>query len=403
MARETVMILLAEARKLVMESARELDTETVGLKDCLGRILAQDVVSDVDMPPFDKSAMDGYACSSDEVDSELQVVETIPAGKVPEKSIARGECAKIMTGAIVPKGAGRVIMVEHTEAICAERVRIGQEALTSKSPRLNIAYRGEDIAKGKTVFRKGERIHTQHVAMLASVGCVEPLVFRRPRVGIVATGNELVEPVEAPGAAQIRNSNSYQLWAQVIEAGAVPSYYGIARDTDDAIDRSIKKGLAENDLLLVSGGVSMGDFDLVPDILQKNGVELLFEKIAVKPGKPTVFGRTDKTWCFGLPGNPVSTFVIFEILTKPFLYKLMGLQWKPPVVRAELQQEYRRKQTEREAWLPVAFVAPGAVRLVEQHGSGHTYSLCPAEGLISVPVGVARLEKGAGVDVRLLP
>ena len=184
--------------------------------------------------------------------------------------------------------------------------------------------------------------------------------------------------------------------------GTVATNYGIARDTTDDIDGIFKKAAGENDVVIISGGVSVGDFDLVPGILKQNGIDLLFEKIAVKPGKPTVFGVSEDVYCFGLPGNPVSTFVLFEILVKPFLYKLMGHDYRSPNVQMPLGETFRRKKTIRQRWFPVAITETGTVKGVEYHGSAHINSLSGADGLVSMGVGVAEIEKGTIVPVRLV-
>jgi molybdopterin molybdotransferase len=227
-------------------------------------------------------------------------------------------------------------------------------------------------------------------------------VARRPRVGVIATGDELVEPDVKPAASQIRTSNGYQITAHVATAGALPAYYGIARDTEAEIDAYLKRALAGNDVVLLSGGVSMGDYDFVPDVLRKNGVEILFDSIAMKPGKPTTFGVTADAYCFGLPGNPVSTFIQCEILVKPFLYALMGHAFRPPVAVMPLAKKFTRKSTGREAWIPVSFTDEGGVVPNEYHGSAHIHALCAADGLIVVPAGVASVAEGTLVRVRPL-
>ncbi len=184
--------------------------------------------------------------------------------------------------------------------------------------------------------------------------------------------------------------------------GSIATNYGVAGDTTGHIDSMFKKAAEENDVVIFSGGVSVGDFDLVPEILKQNGVDLLFEKIAVKPGKPTVFGVSERVYCFGLPGNPVSTFVLFEILVKPFLYKLMGYNYRYPNVQMPLCETLRRKKTIRQRWLPVAITEKGTVKGVEYHGSAHINSLSGADGLVSMDVGVAEIEKGTIVPVRLI-
>lgn len=378
-----------------MAAAPQLGAERVRIHDALGRVLAQDVPADMDMPPFDKSAMDGYACRRQDLADPLEVIETIQAGQVPQRTIGENQCAKIMTGAMLPKGADCVIMIEFTETSGETTVRF-----TGGHTRDNVCPQGEDIRKGELVLHKGARIGPQEIAMLATVGCVEPVVARRPAVGIIGTGDELVEPSATPTPAQIRNSNSYQLEAHVATVSAVPYNLGVAKDTEAAIDAALKHAIAETDVVLLSGGVSMGDFDLVPKVLRQNHIELLFEKIAIKPGKPTVFGVSDGACFFGLPGNPVSTFVLFEILVKPFLFKMMGHEFRPPIISARLENAIRRKRTEREAWIPVAFTADGGVTTVEYHGSAHSHALCYADGLVRVPPRVDRIEEGSYVRVR---
>lgn len=389
------MISFDQAFEIVMNAARQGGTERVALESSLYRILAEHVKSDMDMPPFDKSAMDGYACRREDLGNQLAIIETIPAGCTPKRSISQNQCSKIMTGAMVPEGADCVIMVEFTENPTDQTMRF-----TGQRTADNICLKGEDVHAGNIVLDKGQKIGPQHIAILASVGLTRPLVASRPKVGIIATGDELVEPAAKPGNSQIRNSNSYQLSAQVTNAGAIPCYYGIAKDTEQDIDRLLKKAMAENQVILVSGGVSMGDLDLVPDVLRKNQIKLIFERIAIKPGKPTVFGVSSDVFCFGLPGNPVSTFVLFELLVKPFLLKMMGQEFQARYVSAPLEKSILRKRTERQSWMPVAFTPSGTVMPVEYHGSAHINALCTADGLLCVPVGVGEIKQGSMVQVR---
>jgi molybdopterin molybdotransferase len=221
-------------------------------------------------------------------------------------------------------------------------------------------------------------------------------------VGIIATGDELVEPDITPGPSQIRTSNSYQLCAQVRTAGGVPAYYGIVHDNEEALDAALKKALDETDVVLLSGGVSMGDYDFVPAVMARNGIEILFDSIAAKPGKPTTFGVSPGKWCFGLPGNPVSTFIQFEILIKPFLFALMGHAYREPHLMLPLGRAVRRKKADREAWLPVRIGEDGRVLEADYHGSAHINGLCHADGLITVPIGVTVLQEGTLVRVRPL-
>jgi molybdopterin molybdotransferase len=391
------MIELKEALQIVLRSARLLASEHTDICQALNRILAEDVTSDIDMPPFDKAVVDGYACRRSDLANTLTIIETIQAGVTPTRAIGSNQCAKIMTGAAIPQGADCVIMIEHTE-------NVGENAILFRGEQTpdNFCRKGEDIKIGQVVLRKGTRIKPQHIAVAASVGHTRPLVAKRPRVAIIATGDELVEPSLKPGPSQIRNSNSVQLVTQVESVGAAVRDYGVVKDITTEIDRVVKIAVSDNDVVIVSGGVSVGDLDLVQGILKQNNVKLLFEKIAIEPGKPTVFGISDKTYFFGLPGNPVSTFVAFELLVKPFLYKLMGYNYSPISVRMPLDKTVVRKNTERQSWIPVNIMNTGTAKPVEYHGSAHILALCNADGLLSIEIGVANIEKGAMVPVRLI-
>lgn len=390
------MIPFDDAYKQVMGSARQLEVEQAPLREVLGRVLAEDVKSDMDMPPFDKSAMDGYACRRADLPGPLTVVETIAAGYEPQRKVGAGQCAKIMTGAAVPGGADCVIMVEHTKVLDSGLVRF-----TGKSTNDNICLQGEDVQDGELVLRKGTRVAPQHVAVLAAVGRCTPRVYRRARVGVVATGDELVEPEQRPGPSQIRTSNSLQLCAQVQRTGAAPAYYGIARDTEGDLAAALRRASDENDVIILSGGVSKGEFDLVPGVMKGGGFKLLFDAIAIKPGKPTTFGVMPGRWCFGLPGNPVSTFIQFEILIKPFLYRLMGHEYQPRTYSLPLAAPLRQKKGDRDAWVPVT-VGEDGVRACEFHGSAHIHALAGADGLVRIAAGTAQLQEGALVRVRPL-
>jgi len=396
--KKNAIILFDEAFEMVMGSAQRLGAERVDISQASYRILAEDIVSDIDLPPFNKSAMDGFACRRADLANELTVIETIPAGYMPKKTIGPNQCAKIMTGAVVPEGADCVIMVEYTERIAENKVRF-----TGKDTAGNICLKGEDVKKGQVVLRAGQLLKPQHIAALASVGRAAPLLSLQPKVGIIATGDELVEPAEKPSAWQIRNSNGLQLAAQVAGAGAIAKNYGIAIDTEEALNSVVKKALVENDVVILSGGVSVGDYDLVRDILRKNSITLLFEKVAVKPGRPMVFGVSDapkRRYCFGLPGNPVSTFIMFELLVKPFLFKLMGHDFKPAITSGRLQKTITRKKAERDSWLPVVFTKDGKIASIEYHGSAHINALCEADGLLCLPSGVAEIKEGTTVAIR---
>ena len=418
-----LMLKYEDAYEIVMSSisGKPLGTERVEIDRALNRILAEDVVADRDSPPFNKSAMDGFACRRADLDNELTVIETIAAGNKPDKAIGKNQCSKIMTGAVVPEGADCVIMVEDTTPTADNKIRFtpleipeSQKEQKTKSSLTrfigehstdNICLKGEDIKKGDVVLRAGARISAQHIAVLAGLGCTKPLVAVKPMVGIITTGDEIVEPEKKPAPFQIRNSNGPQITAQVTAAGAKTTNYGIAADTEEALDRMVKKATAENDVVIFSGGVSVGEYDLVPGILEKNNFKLLFKKIAVKPGRPMVFGIFEEgqrrpVFCFGLPGNPVSTFTIFELFVKPFLFKMMGHNFKAVISHRQLEKTITREKTERDSWLPVVFKEENKVTNIEYHGSAHINALCEADGLICIPAGIAEVKEGTTVAVR---
>ena len=391
------MIKFEEAFDIVINSVNfHLQSERINFEDSLGRILAEDVHSDINMPPFDKSAMDGFACRRDDINNELDVIEVLQAGKVPKKTIEKNQCTKIMTGAIIPDGADCVIMVEHTEKTTNNKIKF-----TSKYTNNNICYFAEDIKENDLVLKSGIEIKPQHIAVLASVGYTNVLVSKQPSVGIISTGDELVEPNIYPGKSQIRNSNGHQLVAQVTRIGAIPNYIGITEDSEKVTYDTISKALHENDIVLLTGGVSMGDFDFVPEIMTKIGVEIKFESIAVKPGKPTTFGTFGKEkFIFGLPGNPVSSYTQFELLVKPFILKIMGKTEFVNTIKLPMGAEYNRRKSTRKSFFPVYIQDDGKVYPVEYHGSAHIHSYVFADGITSIEIGKEKLEIGELVDVR---
>lgn len=387
------MIPFEEAYKIVKDSAQKLPTERIDYMSSVNRVLAEDVHSDIEIPPFDKSAVDGFACKKDDLDSPLKVIEVVQAGQTPVKSLNPGECTQIMTGAPIPDGADTVVMVEHTETK-GELITV-----LKKQSKSNIIYQAEDVTEGQVVLNAGILIKPQHIAIFATVGYTNVLAYKQVKVGIISTGDELVEPNEKPGLSKIRNSNGHQLMTQAASIGALPSYYGIAKDTyEDTYDK-VTKALTENDVIILSGGVSVGEFDFVPEVLAKAGIEIIFDSIAVTPGKPTTFGKASDKYCFGLPGNPVSSFVQFELLTKPLLYGLMGLDYTDPEIKLPMAEDYGRRRTTRKAFIPVHII-DGKVKPVEYHGSAHIHALSSADGIISFPIGVETLKEGELVDVR---
>jgi molybdopterin molybdotransferase len=388
------MITIEKAYNIVLNNAYTLETEKVEFIHSLGRILAEDVKSDIEMPPFDKSAMDGYACRREDLKNTLEIIEVIPAGKYPEKEIGENQCAKIMTGAPVPKGADCVVPVEISEEIKERTVKVIE--ISNKN---NISYQGEDVKKGDKVLEKGIKIGAQHIAVFAAVGYTNVLVYKQPKVGVISTGDELVEPQNKPSLSQIRNSNGYQLLAQVDACGAIANYIGIADDTFDDTYEKVTKALSENDIVLLTGGVSMGSFDFVPKVLEKAGVKIDFDAIAVKPGKPTTFGMAGKKFCFGLPGNPVSSYMQFDLLVKPLIYTLMGQDYRPLDIQMPMGINYQRRNAKRKAYFPV-IIKNGEIFPVDYHGSAHIHALSLAHGIASIEIGKQEIMKGEMIHVR---
>lgn len=391
------MITFEEAYETAMKAVRPMGTETVPLNEACGRILAQEIVADMAMPPFNRAMVDGYACRRSDLANTLLVTETIAAGYFSEKIVGPDECVQIMTGAPVPDGADCVFMVEHSEAIDDSHVRFVNETTND-----NIAAFGEDVQPNDCMLEPGHFIRPQDIAVLASMGYPTVCVAQRPRVGVIATGDELVEPSVTPTTAQIRNSNAYALCAQVEAAGCIGHYEGIARDNEESLRAIIGTALERNDVVLLSGGVSMGKFDLVPGILQEHGIEILYDRVAVQPGKPTTFGLSDQAFCWGLPGNPVATFTIFELVVKAFLHRMMGHDYSPPTIRMPLAEDFKRRSSGRTAWIPVTTTSEGELARVAYHGSAHINAMSFADGLIPFSEGHTELSKGTLVHVRLL-
>jgi molybdopterin molybdotransferase len=391
------MISLYDALKIIEKETKPLSVEKTDMLSSLGRVIAEDIFSDTDMPPFDKSAMDGYACKFEDLDKILVVNEIIPAGKKPEMKIAPGTCSKIMTGSMIPDGADCVIMVEEVYKESQDTIRF-----TGKASKSNIVKRGTDIRSGDLMILKGTLVKPQHIAVLATVGATKPLVYKIPDIAIISTGNELVEPFIKPGISQIRNSNAWQLMSQCQILKTDPRYYGIVKDEPSALEETIAGALNGNDIIILTGGVSAGDFDFVPEILKKLNVSVHFDSISVQPGRPTMFGSSEGKLIFALPGNPVSSFLQFELLVKKAIYWMMGHNLKPISLKMELGVDYERKKTERLSLIPVNFDNEAKIFPVEYHGSAHINSLLECDGIIYIPPGVSKLNKGSFADVRQL-
>jgi molybdopterin molybdotransferase len=363
--------------------------------------LAEDVASDLDMPPFDKALMDGYALRTAdllETGAILTVVEEIPAGQTPQKKVGVGQAARIMTGAAMPAGADAVVMIERTELLEGQRVRIHERPAKAGQ---NILPRGREMRSGETVLAAGAVLRPQEFGLLATVGKATFSIYRQPRVALLSTGDEVVEPPGMPGPGQIRNSNASMLMAQIARAGGLPFYLGIARDTLESLRPLVIQGLTA-DCFLLSGGVSAGKFDLVPGVLQELGVEPIFHKVAMKPGKPFYFGVRGETLVFGLPGNPVSSLVGFELFVRPSIRVARGCQQPGPrLLNARLATDYIYK-TDRPTYHPAHLEAADngfRVTPVPWFGSPDLRAVTQANVFAVFPVGENRLREGETVSV----
>ena len=393
------MVTLDFAISKVLEHARtSMPTETVPLWSSIGRVLAVDISSDINMPPFNKSAVDGYACRKDDLEQPLRVIEVIPAGQMPQQEVKSGTCSKIMTGAPVPSGADCVIMVEEVEEVDNDTIRF-----TGKYKKNNIAKFAEDIKIGDLALSKGTLIEPQHIAILATVGVNQVVVARQPKVSILITVDELVEVDTKPIDSQIRNSNGHQLYAQVVRAGAIPTYGGIVDDTEEATRSAIANALIECDVVVLTGGVSMGDFDFVPNVLKSLDVDIKFQTIAVQPGKPTLFGVKGNKFVFGLPGNPISSLFQFDLLVRSAILAMMGAS-KPTksIMKMTLASNFRRKRSQRLSLVPGIINDKGEVDFIDYHGSAHIFSMAQAQVMVIIPTEVDSINKGEQVDVRPL-
>jgi molybdopterin molybdotransferase len=396
------VITIHEALDNVLAAVQPLDAEDVPLLDALGRAAAERIVSPEQVPSFANSAMDGFAVAGAELEAgrrEFRVAVDIPAGRFVSDPIAHGEAARIMTGAPVPAGVDTVVQVEHTSAH-------GDQMTVETVPACgaNVRRAGEDVTAGDVLFERGARLGAAEIGLLAAVGIERVRVFRRPRVAILATGSELVPaglPLE-PG--QIRNSNSFTAYGQVAAAGGDPILLGIARDDVDETRRLMAVAL-ENDVVITSGGVSVGDYDFVKQVQDELGVERRFWGVATKPGKPLAFGTRDKTLVFGVPGNPVAAMVSFELYVRP---ALLALQGRPDVFRpwffARAAEPVLRTKGRTEARRCRLTHADGAITFTTTgpQGSGILSSMAGAEGLFFVPPEYPGGDVGTELLVTLL-
>jgi molybdopterin molybdotransferase len=398
---------LEEAQRIVLESTPILGLEKISILDALGRVLGEDIVAERDNPPWDNSAMDGFAVRWDDIKQEhaiqkpvtLTVIEDVAAGKMPSKSVGAGQAIRIMTGALLPKGADTVLKVEDTEHT-EDSVRV----FKPEQQGANIRPQGEDVKKGECIIGKGTQIRPGETGMLAILAKSFIFAYQRPRVAILSTGDELADLDERFSDEKIINSNSYGIAASVQEAGGIPLLLGIASDTPAALKKKISHGLTA-DILVLSGGVSMGDYDFTKAVFHELGADMNFWKLAIRPGQPLAFGKIQGKLAFGLPGNPVSSMVTFEQLVRPAMLKMSGHgNYGRPIVQAIFQEKFSKRTDRRHFLRGVLTREEGVfkVRTTGAQGSGILTSMVKANCLIDIPVEVERVNQGDLVSVQLL-
>jgi len=398
------MLSYEQARNKVIEEIGKKRgpraTTVVSVWDAPGLVLAQEVRTDREYPPFDRATRDGYAVPSKEAaaGAKLKCVGEIKAGDTVKEALAAGTCLQIMTGAAVPPGADAVVMIEHTSRE-GDLVRFERAA----HPRQNIVPKGSEAAAAQTILTPGMRLGYAELALAAQVGAVRLRCAKRPRVAILSTGDEVVLTDEIPGEFQIRNSNSVSLAAQVRIAGGEPVVLGNAADRIDDLGEKIERGLKE-DALVLSGGVSMGKYDLVESVLKAMGAEFFFDAVAIRPGRPAVFGMCQGKPVFGLPGNPVSTMVTFELFVAPAIDLLSGAETRAlPLVKARLAEALREKPGLTH-FLParVEWRGPAPeVKALLWQGSGDIATLAKANCFLVVPADQEQIEVGQSVSLLL--
>jgi molybdopterin molybdotransferase len=395
------MLTVEEALQEVLSRTRVLETESLDVTDALGRYLAEPVISRREIPPWPNSSMDGYAIRAGDTRdgaARLRVVAHIAAGVLPSRPIGSGEAARIFTGAPLPDGADAVVPQEDVE-VDGDHVRVPAAIARDAFVR----PRGEDVRPGDRVLEPGQRLGPAEIGLLATLGHSPVRVHRRPRVAILSTGNELADLGEEPGPGQIPNSNSYSLMAQALEAGAIPINLGIARDELAAIERRVQSA-RQADVLLSSAGVSVGEFDLVREALGRSGAELHLWQVSMRPGKPITFGSLGRTLVFGLPGNPVSAMVTFELFVRPALLRMSGsARLQRPRLLARVRARIANPG-QRRGYLRVRLHRHGEgfeAELTGEQGSAILRSMTLADGL-AVVAPDATVEPGEAVEVIVL-
>jgi molybdopterin molybdotransferase len=397
------MISVEEALERVLSYIKVLDGVKTPILECLGQVLSEDIYSSIDIPPKDNSAMDGYAVKAKDTSAAaasspvyLDIIGEVKAGGLSNLEVKAHKTVRIMTGAPLPGGADSVVPFEETDETQRKDHPLKQIGIMKSVDKgKNVRFAGEDIGKGQLAIRKGTVLRPAQIGVLASLGLKTVDVVRRPVMAILSTGDELVELGKPLSEGQIYNSNSYSAAAQVLRYGGVPRVLGIARDTEEALTKKIKEALTA-DMLLTTGGVSMGDYDLVKDVLAKQG-EISFWKVRMKPGKPLAFGTIKGVPHLGLPGNPVSSMITFELFARPAMLKMMGrTELSRPTVDVIMESAAKNSDGRRVFLRAIVRRENGLLyaKTTGPQGSGILTSMSMANALVIVPEDVAAVKAG---------
>jgi len=371
-----------------------LTTQRLLLQQCHGRVLAADVPSRIDLPPFDRSAVDGYALPAGEEQSEYELLETVAAGRPGRAGVLPGTAVKVMTGAPLPAGTARVAMIEYAHETNG-RVRIDRHPGES-----NLRRRGEDLRAGQTLLQKGQALGALEIAALKACGVSEVDAVVPPRIFVISTGDELVDRLEDLSPGKIINSNGPLLRGLAEEHDLIVEGQMVVGDDPAKIEDALRRAVQVADIVLLSGGVSVGDYDYVPGVMKNLGFTIHFNRIAVKPGKPTTFATSEGKVIFGLPGNPVAVYVMFHLMVLRAVARLSGRRSSPVELLVKMGPSYHRGSGARLAFIPARITDDGSVETVDYHGSGHLTALVGADGFVVVPQGVTKIEAGEPVRFR---
>lgn len=387
------LLSLDEAFKIVEEQLTgiKLPTETIPVRLAFGRVIVQDQLSRLDLPPFDKSAMDGFAVLADDQRDEYRILETVPAGGVPTIPLKPGTATKVMTGAPVPDGAGKVIMIEKTTE------SEGKIHVHTPEHKSNICYEAEDVRKGDIVLGARTTIGSLQIANLISAGITEVKVVRPLCVSILATGDEIVESVEHLTPGKIMNSNGPMLEALCRDYGLEVVENSIVHDDLNETITALRQALDRSDMVIFSGGVSVGDFDYVTEAIRDIDLELHFSRVAVKPGKPVNFATAGQKVIYGMPGNPVSVFLMFHLFVLRAARLMLGQCAEIRHIKMPITNDYCRKKAKRLAYIPCRVTRDGFIEQIEYHGSAHLQALLKSDGFFIVPEGVEKIAEGEKV------